>query len=302
MPALSLWSFLFHLSEVWEEVRTYLSGGVSTIMRTTQHSESSTRDRGDVLTGEELRDLLCRLHEQGSGAWNHDPAVPSLMEYVCEKYAALAARYGLDPWEAASAAFDVMRTRAAREARDPWAVVTHAVRITCIYEERAQGLLCSVHQARRPRFTGLHDPERFSARAFPLADDHPAFSTDMAADEDSVGHENTKLLVQSVIEHTIELVMLLGWPSDAARHSVERVCDCLEDAGSSEPSSMSLHARGCRSCTVCSAGRGHSAQLCQAEASSCGSCSVRQSRRCYRMTISFGRLRSLLPEPGGDRP
>lgn len=209
-------------------------------MTTSIHNTASRLERQKPLTAEELRDLLCRLHEQGPGAWNHDPAVPKLMEYVCEKYAALAVKHGLDPWEAASAAFDVMRTRAAREARNPWAVVTHAVRITCIYEERAQGLLCSVHQARRPRFTGLHDPERFSARAFPLADDHPAFSTDLAADDDSAEHENTKLLVHSVIEHTIELIMLLGWPSDAARHSVERVCDCLADAGSPDRASEVL--------------------------------------------------------------
>ncbi|GAA2516779.1 hypothetical protein [Rarobacter incanus] len=145
MPALSLWNFPFHLSKVWEEVRTYLSGGVSTMTTITQISGSSTQDREKLLTGEELRDLLCRLHEQGPGAWSQDAAVPKLMEYVCEKYAALAVKHGLDPWEAASAAFDVMRTCAAREARDPWAVITHAVRITCIYEERAQGLLCSVH-------------------------------------------------------------------------------------------------------------------------------------------------------------
>lgn len=205
-----------------------------------QISRSSTLDRGDLRSGEELRDLLCRLHKQGPGAWGDDPAVPKLMEYVCEKYAALAKKYGLDPWEAASAAFDVMRTRAAREARDPWAVITHAVRITCIYEERAQGLLCSVHQARRPRFAGLHDPERFSTRTFPLTDDHPSFSTHLIDEDDAAAHDKTKLLIHSVIEHTIELVMLLGWPSDAARHSVEHICDCLADAGSPNRASEAL--------------------------------------------------------------
>ena len=46
-----------------------------------------------------------------------------------------------------------------------WAIITHAVRITCVYEERAQGLLCSVHQARRAHvsafqslFNGLCKP------------------------------------------------------------------------------------------------------------------------------------------------
>lgn len=162
------------------------------------------------------------------------------MEYGCEKCAALAVKHGLAPWEAVSAAFDVMRTWAAREARDPWAVITHAVRITCIYEERAQGLLCSVHQARHPRFAGLHDPERFSARAFPLTDGRPTLSSDPFDEDDAAEHDQTKLLIHSVIEHTIELVMLLEWPSDAALHSLERICDCLADAGSPSRASEAL--------------------------------------------------------------
>lgn len=90
---------------------------------------------------EELRFLLCSLHAKGDGAWARDPVAGKLMEYARDKYAALARKHELDPWEAVSAAFQVMRSRAAREARDPWGVITHAVQITCIFEERAQGLL-----------------------------------------------------------------------------------------------------------------------------------------------------------------
>src|SRR5690625_6827167 len=68
-----------------------------------------------------------------------------------------------------------MRTPSARRAMDPWAVVTRAVQITCIAEDRAQGLLCSVHQARRPHVSVFHDAERFSDRENPLTDYHPAF-------------------------------------------------------------------------------------------------------------------------------
>src|SRR5699024_11117670 len=75
------------------------------------------------------------------------------------------------------AAFDVMRTRSAREAVDPWGVVTHAVRITCIAEERATGLLCSVHHARRPHFSCFHDAERLSDREHQLDDYRREFQT-----------------------------------------------------------------------------------------------------------------------------
>ena len=53
----------------------------------------------------------------------------------------------------ASAAFEAMRTPATRRADDPWAVVTRAVQVTCIAEERGNGLLCSPHQARRVQFS-----------------------------------------------------------------------------------------------------------------------------------------------------
>ena len=70
------------------------------------------------------------------------------------------------------AAFDAMRNPSVRRAEDPWAVVTRAVQVTCI--SRAAGLLCSVHQSRRPRYFRFHDVERFSDRGRRLADYHPA--------------------------------------------------------------------------------------------------------------------------------
>ena len=140
----------------------------------------------DYTTGEGLRALLARLHEGGPGAWRTDATTAKLMQYAADKYAALARKHGLDPWEAAAAAFDVMRTRSAREADDPWGVVTHAVRITCIAEERAQGLLCSTHQARRPHYSVFHDAERLSDRENPLDDYHPAFHiTDPHPDDEN---------------------------------------------------------------------------------------------------------------------
>ena len=177
----------------------------------------------DYTSGEGLRALLNRLHDAGPGAWEDDPVAAELMIYAADKYTPLARKHGLDPWEAASAAFDVMRTRAAREADDPWAVVTHAVRITCIAEERGQGLLCSVHQARRPHVSCFHDPERLSERENTLSDYHPAFHV-----TDPHHHDNDEVdadvgepaSVTGAVEDAILLFMLLGWPEGtAARRS-----------------------------------------------------------------------------------
>ncbi|MCA0437823.1 MAG: hypothetical protein LCH98_15305 [Actinobacteria bacterium] len=183
----------------------------------------------DFTTGEGLRALLHRLHRAGQGAWQHDPYAAALMAYTAQKYAPLARKYRLDPWEAASAAFDVMRTRAARTARDPWAVITHAVRITCIFEDRAQGLLCSVHQARRPHVSAFHDPERFSDRETPLTDYHPAFH--IPATTESPASEQASTTAGSAVVDAIALFTLLDWPPDTARAAVEHVCTALTRAG-----------------------------------------------------------------------
>lgn len=191
----------------------------------------------DYTTGEGLRALLGRLHEDGPGAWRTDPTAARLMTYAADKYAALARKHGLDPWEAASAAFDVMRTRSAREAEDPWAVVTHAVRITCIAEERGQGLLCSTHQARRPHYSVFHDAERLSDRENPLDDYHPAFHTtdprdDEAEREETAEPAETRASATSAVEDAIAFITVLGWPPQTARAAVEHVCQALARAGS----------------------------------------------------------------------
>ena len=114
-------------------------------------------------------------------------------------------------------------------ANDPWAIITHAVRITCVYEERAQGLLCSVHQARRAHVSAFHDPERFSERDTALADYHPAFhTTDLRPSDlepeprDSPGRAGVHVR-WSAAEDAIAMLCLLDWPADTARAAVEHV-------------------------------------------------------------------------------
>lgn len=208
----------------------------------------------DFTTGEGLRALLNRLAEGGEDAWVHDPVARDLMEFAADKYRALARKHKLDTWEAVTAAFDAMQYRSTREANDPWAIITHAVRITCVYEERAQGLLCSVHQARRAHVSAFHDPERFSERDTALADYHPAFhTTDLRPSDlepeprDSLGSAQACMSAGSAAEDAIAMLCLLDWPTDTARAAVEHVCGALMKAGTRQSAYETLrrdrHAR-----------------------------------------------------------
>ena len=60
---------------------------------------------------ERLRELLTRLDAEGPDAWRNDPVAAELMRHAADKYAALARKHGLDPWEAATAAFEALLMR-----------------------------------------------------------------------------------------------------------------------------------------------------------------------------------------------
>jgi hypothetical protein len=214
-----------------ERVRTFLAGG-ATMPQHDDHDHQNRR-RG-FENSERLRELLTRLNDDGPDTWRSDPEAAALMRHAAQKYAALARKHGLDPWEAATAAFEAMRTGAVRRADDPWAVITRAVQITCIAENRANGLLCSVHQARRPRYSSFHDAERFSDRENPLTDYHPAFrAVPFTDDEDDVDHatEDTGSTgVESAVEDTIALLCWHGWEPEVARAAVECICARLAES------------------------------------------------------------------------
>jgi hypothetical protein len=198
----------------------------------------SARDRrARFEDSEALRALLTRLHEAGRGAWRDDPEAAALMRHAADKYAALARKHGLDPWEAASAAFEAMRGAATRRADDPWAVVTRAVQVTCIGEERGNGLLCSVHQARRPRYSVFHDAERFSDRENPLTDYHPAFRVDPFTDPEDTDHQlrHEEMDVTGAVQDTIAFLTWVDWDPATARAAVEYITGRLGEA----PSRMS---------------------------------------------------------------
>ena len=227
---------------------------MTTPTRTSTNTAPMADGAEDFTTSEGLRALLHRLAEGGEDAWVHYPVARDLMEFAADKYRALARKHKLDTWEAVTAAFDAMQYRSTREANDPWAIITHAVRITCVYEERAQGLLCSVHQARRAHVSAFHDPERFSERDTALADYHPAFhTTDLRPSDlepeprDSLGSAQACMSAGSAAEDAIAMLCLLDWPADTARAAVEHVYGALTKAGTRQSAYETLrrdrHAR-----------------------------------------------------------
>ncbi|TFD16831.1 hypothetical protein [Cryobacterium sp. TMT4-10] len=195
-------------------------------MKWTAHRDAGSKTFRD---SEGLRRLLARLQADGGASWRTDPEASELMQFAAKRYAGLARKHHLDPWEAAAAAYDAMRAPSTLRADDPWAIVTRAVQVTCIAEERAQGLLCSVHQARRPRVSSFHDAERFSDREHALPDYHPAFSTNPVDEQNDTPPLDD---VQAAVEDAILLFTLLDWPSDRARDGVEYICGRLADAPS----------------------------------------------------------------------
>ena len=188
-------------------------------------------------SSEGLRCLLLRLHYSGPSAWRDEPEAAGLMAYTMTKYGTLARKHGLEPADAAVAAFDVMRTRAVHTAEDPWAVVTRAVRITLIYDARAQGLLCSTHQARRAEVSANHDAERFSDRETALAEYHPAFHLPAVQDLLDLDDENpleeaTPTTAYEAVDRAVDIFAALGWPADVARAGIDYVCARLVEVGS----------------------------------------------------------------------
>ena len=105
-------------------------------------------------------------------------------------------------------------------------MVTVAVRITLIAEHRANGLLTSTDRARRSRYSGFHDAERFSDRQVALADYHPALHA--AGDHDR--HDGSGDGVW-VVEHTTRLLLLLGWSPATTWTAVAYICARLADIG-----------------------------------------------------------------------
>jgi hypothetical protein len=195
---------------------------------------------------EGLRALLQRLHDAGPGAWRRDPDAAALMVFTARRYARLAGKYDLAPEDAAVAAFETMLNESTRTAADPWAVVTHAVRITLIAEQRANGLLTSTSRARRPEYSVFHDAERFSDHETDLTEYHPAFHIPDPTGHDSDGEEppadggaglgiREEAAVPTgtgdAVASAVQLLQLLGWDAEIVQNATEYVCSRLPAFG-----------------------------------------------------------------------
>lgn len=204
----------------------------------TEHTSPAKSDDAAAQTGspshnldtpEGLRALLIRLHKSGPGGWQHDREAAELMRYTAVRYQPLAQKYGLDAWEIASAAFEVMLAPSTRKARNPWAVVTRAVQITCGVEIRAAGMLVSSGKVRHTsRIAGFHDAIRLAEREH-LADYHPAFAVNPATDEEDDADDGDRVRVAAALSAIVELFASTGWDSVLVADCVEHVAYRLAD-------------------------------------------------------------------------
>lgn len=182
-------------------------------------------------SAEGLRHLLNRLDEAGAEAWAADAEAEQLMTYTIQKYRSLALKHHCQPEDSATAAFEAMRTGAVRRARDPWAVVTRAVQVTMIAEERANGLLCSPAQARRTHVSCNHDARRFSDSDADLLEFHPALRADNTPVAPPPSSELRTGAFEAV-EQAIALFVALGWPLNLATCALDYIAARLIECGS----------------------------------------------------------------------
>jgi len=162
------------------------------------------------------------------------------MRYTAERYRRLACKYGLDEWEVASAACEVMLAASTRNGGNPWAVVTRAMKSTCGVEVRAAGMLVSPGQVRHTaRSVGFHDAIRFAERENP-ADYDPAFVVNPTTTDDEEDFDGSdRARVAAVLSEIVGLFASAGWDAvlvaDCIVHVVYRGSD--------------LPAEGCRGAT-----------------------------------------------------
>jgi len=200
-------------------------------------------DRARFGDGEYLRAVLLRLYAKGVEGWRFDPEGDELARYATARFAGLARKYGLDPADGGTAAFEAMRNPAVAFADDPWAVVVDAVRTSLAVRRFADDVMCSEDDARRGGLAGC-SPQRFSDRDTDW-DNHPNVAvtdpditdTDMPADRDQ------SVVGPSIAEQTETIARFLaanGWPYDGTVVAVEAVLRGLAETDSRRAAYESL--------------------------------------------------------------
>lgn len=186
-------------------------------------------------TSDGLRVVLTRLDQMervGHLSWRTDREARLLMGFTIRKYRSLATAHHCRPEDSAMAAFEAMRSRAVMSADDPWAVITRAVQVSLIAEERSAGLLCSPAQARRRIPAHHHDARRFCEYdTDPDHGFHPLLRTDaeQAQRTDSDEREDERLAglkgrVDAVKARIIDLFVAFGWPETVTTCAIDYIC------------------------------------------------------------------------------
>ncbi|MFH5824718.1 hypothetical protein [Georgenia sp. AZ-5] len=190
---------------------------------------TTTAQKPSFDTAEGLRSLLVRLHRAGRGAWRLDAEAAELMRYCMDRYRPLARKYHAEPLDSAAAAFEAMLAPATRWATDPWGVVTRAVQVTLMAEDRANGLLCEVSRARHLIRSEVHDAQRFAEHGMLVYELNPAFHTPPEDPLPQRDDEVVELLRAS--EEAVNLFVTAGWPRHVARKAIGHVCSRLAETG-----------------------------------------------------------------------
>ncbi len=173
-----------------------------------------------------FRAFLRRLEEEG--AWTTDPTVPDLLAFVRAKYLRLALKWDRDPDDAVAIAFLVMRTEAAREADDPWAVLTASVARKLKAEAHGDWLMVSPERASHPAQIDHERPVRAGAYEHIL--DH------LAAPGTPDGDDDAGWLAETLTG----ILAGLGWPRQIAEGCVDYILDRLMRSGRREAAADSL--------------------------------------------------------------
>ena len=177
-------------------------------------------------SAEGFRAFLRRL--EGDGSWATDPGVPELLAFVRAKYERLARKWERDPDDALAIAFFIMRTEAAREADDPWAMLTSAVARKLKAEAHSDWLMVSVERASHPAQIEHERPVRAGAYEHIL--------DRLVAPEAPEGEDDAQWL-----SFTLTGILIgLSWPRAVAEGCVDYILDRVIRSGRREAAADAL--------------------------------------------------------------
>jgi hypothetical protein len=176
----------------------------------------------DFADSETLREVVADL--TATDTWAKSPVARELMLFTMRKYAPVAKGWHRDPADAAYAAFLAFRTPTTLTADDPWAVVTHAVRLSIAAEEHADRLMTSSEKARRPTKRPPSEPIRAGDYEEVLFDIRPR---DMFSNAD--GNNDA---AECVIRSACVFFVINGWPARTLEVAVEYICSRITSLSS----------------------------------------------------------------------